>query len=122
MTRIYVDGADNDIFNAALDDLANAWAGSSDGRTRLKRDIQCRPCRNGARECPKALDLGMWRAGLPVMAVGDDSIVEHQHRAYCRIGTCQSNCAARFIQSDAHEVFITFDKSHEVNIAAKSDR
>src|ERR1043166_2316835 len=122
MPRIYIDGADNDILNAAFDDLANAWAGSADGRTRLKRDIQYRLCRNGARECPKALDLRMWRAGLPVMAAGDDSIVEDQHCAYCRIGTCQSNCAARFIQSDAHETFITFDKSHRLNIAAKSNR
>jgi len=63
----------------------------------------------------------MWLAGPTVMATSDNSIIQYQNRAYGRIGTRQSNCTSRFIQSDAHEAFIAFDNSHEMNIAANSN-
>jgi hypothetical protein len=48
----------------------------------------------------------MWAARLAMMAFGDDSIINNQHRANNRIGARLPQRSARFLQRGAHKALI----------------
>jgi hypothetical protein len=86
MLRIGIRRPDDYVANAGLNDRIRARAGSTGGGTRFQRYVEDGGFWYGLVESAKAFDFCVRSTRAFVMSFRHDISVDHQHRAYRRVG------------------------------------
>jgi hypothetical protein len=109
--RVYVNRADNYVFNASADYRICAGRSASRCRTRLQSNIQRSARRDGRTEIAEALNLSVIATRFAMVSFRHYSIVYHQNRSNSRIRARPAERLFCLVYRSAHELFVSF-RSH----------
>jgi hypothetical protein len=107
VARIYVNRADNDVFDSRLKYRICAWSSASFCGARFQRNVKRGPGGQRRAEIAKAFNLSVIAAGSPVMSSRHDSIADDENRSNRGIRASVTERFLCFGKRRAHELFIS---------------
>jgi hypothetical protein len=105
--RVYVNRADDDVFDSCGEYRTCAWSSAPRGRARLQSNVQRRLRWHGRTEISETLDFRMIAPSFPMVSFGYHSIVYDQHRSHSRIRAGLAKRLFCLAQRSTHELFVS---------------